>query len=76
MIFGDFYWWGGGGFLIKVLLGLMIVMLAWICFFPDSLITSYSHFKFWLLDKIGQHPGRPKSKKDDMTTPRRTGTHE
>jgi len=59
---GDIYWWGGGGILIKILLVLMIVMLAWICFFPDSLITSYSRFKYWLLDKIGRHPGRPRKK--------------
>ena len=72
----EIYWWGGGGLFVKILLPILIIMLGWVCFFPDSLITSYSHFKYWLLDKIGQHPGKRKSKQEDMTTPRRSGTHE
>jgi len=56
----EIYWFGGGGLLVKILLVLLILVLAWLCFFPDSLITLYSRSKFWLLDKIGQHPGKRK----------------
>lgn len=60
----ELYWWGAGGILVKILLGLLIIGLGWLCFFPDSLISAYSHFKYWLLDKIGKHPARGMKKKE------------
>jgi hypothetical protein len=51
---GEIYMWGGGGLLVKILLGILILLVSWVCLFPDSLITLYSRFKYWLLDLIGR----------------------
>ena len=56
----EIYWWGGGGLMVKILLAVLIINTAWVCFFPDSLITLYSRFKYWLLDKMGRHPAKRK----------------
>jgi hypothetical protein len=52
----EIYWWGGGGLLVKILLAILVLLIAWVCLFPDMLITFYSRFKYWVLDLIGRHP--------------------